>query len=589
MKVKKEQSPKGVGLLEFFKTLPKYKLPWLIILAAFLFNVFFNSLLLKLPATTAALLSGTMTGAALWGAIWYYVLMGLLTFLQSGVLQLVEYYSVYKSRKSLWRKMLRTKVRYYDENDPTEMLSAVTTDISSSISMLVNLIVFILPDTYYVVAALFQISNYHSSLMLAELAIFPLKYIQMVVLGRFLSKAMSRVYERIGVLTGYLAERINHLSLIKTFSGEKKERENGLDAARKLYKANMGIAKMDCANQASITLIMVIEKIVVMMAAVVLLRKGLITIQQWIAFFMFAESLSSKFDGFIVAWLSLKTAQGSAARTVRMMNAENEPLTGKKPSASAPAPIDLPDTSVEFDNVSFAYGEHQALKGLSFTVPSGSSVCIVGMCGSGKTTTMSLAERFYTPASGEIRLGGKPISEMSLEEYRNRFSYIQQGADIFSGTAREALTYGIPREIPDEEILEACRASGFMDYIKNQPLGLDAPIASGGSSLSGGQNQRLVLAREFLRNGDIILMDEPTSALDMETSGKIRKAIAEMFRGKTRIVVTHDLDVAQDMDAIIVLDGGVCVGAGTAESLKESCPIFREMLAAHEAGKEAAE
>lgn len=584
MKAKTRKPGKSVGLLAFLRTLPKYKLPWLVIIAAFVFNVIFNQLMLKMPSTTADLLSGAMTGKALWSAISYYVALGVMGCLQTTVLLMVESYSVYRGRKSLWRKMLRTKVRYYDENDPSQMMSAVTNDVNQAILTLVNLIVFVLPDLSYVVQAVFKISDYHYSLALAELSVLPLKYIYMVVLGRSISNAMNQLYMGIGALTGYLAERISHLPLVKSFTGEKKEMQNGETAAKKLYKAQMKITALDCANVGVPTLITIIEKIIVMVAAVVLLRKGIITIQQWVAFFLFSMTLSSKFDNFIAAWMSLKIAQGTASRSVNLMNAEEEAV-GIQGIAELPKDDAL---SVEFDKVSFSYGEHQALNNVSFTVPAGTSVCIVGLCGSGKTTALNLMERFYEPTAGEIRIGGVPADQTNLEAYRRKFSYVQQGADIFCGTVREAITYGIPREVSDEEILAAAEVTGFGEYIRTQPMGLDTSVGSGGDSMSGGQNQRLVLTREYLRNADIILMDEPTSALDLETSGKIRQIIKDAFRGKTRIVVSHDLDLAKDMDLIVVLDNGECAGVGTAETLSMTCDPFQRILAAHE-GKKAAE
>lgn len=267
-----------------------------------------------------------------------------------------------------------------------------------------------------------------------------------------------------------------------------------------------------------------------------------------------------------------------------MMNAEDEVMEGREEAGISDKGA---DASVTFDQVSFSYGEHEALKNVSFEVPSGSSVCIVGLCGSGKTTSLNLLERFYDPKSGEIRLGGKPISKMPLKEYRSRFAYVQQGADVFTGTVREAMTYGIEREISDEEILKAAELSGFADYLKDQPQGLDTVLMGGADALSGGQSQRLVLAREFLRGAEIILMDEPTSALDVETSKRIRQVIQNLFKGRTKIVVSHDLALAQDMDQIVVLEGGVCVGRGSYEELMKNCVLFQEMVEAGGQRKEA--
>ena len=583
MKARKTKAERGAGVPEFFRTLPKYRLPWLVIAGAFLFNVLFNWVLFKIPTTTAGLMSGKLSGSALWGAIGYYIGFAVLSSCQTFILGWVENFSVYRSRRSLWSKMLRIKQRYYDENNPSELMSAVTNDISQSIGFLVNVIIFTVPDTFYIVIALLEIKKYHVSLVLAMAAILPLKYIYMVVLGRYISRAMNLVYEKIGVMTGYLAERIHHLTHIKTFNGEPEELVQGRDVSEKLYKANMNIAKFECASNAASTVITVIEKLVVMMAAVVLLQKGIISMEQWVAFFLFSADISMKFDNFVAAWLRIKQVEGTARRSVGMMNAEEEKLAGKKKAEHTE------DMSVVFDDVTFAYGEHEALRNVSFEVPEGSSVALVGLCGSGKTTALNLMERFYDVKSGEIRLGAESIADMELDEYRSRLSYVQQGADIFAGTVREALTYGIAREVSDEEILKAAEISGFSKYLKDQPDGLDTYLIAGGDSLSGGQNQRLVLAREFLRNAEIILMDEPTSALDVQTSEKIREMIKTMFAGKTKIVVTHDLELARNMDQIVVLENGDCAGRGSFEELLHGCELFREMVAAQEQGREAAE
>lgn len=154
---------------------------------------------------------------------------------------------------------------------------------------------------------------------------------------------------------------------------------------------------------------------------------------------------------------------------------------------------------------------------------------------------------------------------------------MQQGADVFGGTLREALCYGIERVISDEEIFAAAEKTGFAEYLAACPEGLEAELAPGGGSMSGGQSQRLVLTRELLRGGDIILMDEPTSALDVRVSAKIQTTMNEVFAGKTKILITHDLSLARQYDRILVMSGGCLVGDGTHDSLLQSCEAYRKM------------
>lgn len=318
----------------------------------------------------------------------------------------------------------------------------------------------------------------------------------------------------------------------------------------------------------------------VMVFGVVLLKRGDITLQQWIAFFMFSSTLSTSFDNLINYWMNLKMIQGTLARTAHLLMAPEEEDTvkdTKKPES----------TDIVFENVSFAYGDKKALKNISFQVPAGSSTAIIGLCGSGKTTSLSLLEHFYEPSEGKVTLGGVPVCEMTLDELRGYMGYVQQGADIFSGTAREALTYGLHREVSDDEIWKAAEKSGFAEILRKWESGLDTLVAPGGTSMSGGQRQKLVLTREFMRDTDILLLDEPTSALDAAASKLVQDTIFEMFPNRTKIMVTHDLSLIERVDQIIVLHNGVLAGCGNYSELYGNCEAFMDLIAACEAEKEA--
>ncbi len=170
---------------------------------------------------------------------------------------------------------------------------------------------------------------------------------------------------------------------------------------------------------------------------------------------MFSGTLSTSFSNLIDYWMKLKSVQGAMARTAELLRApEEEEKEGQGEGKSA-------GTEVRFDHVSFSYGDKEALRDVSFTIPEGSSAAVIGLCGSGKTTSLSLLEHFYEPQEGTVSLGGVPVADIPLQALRGRMGYVQQGADVFSGTVREALTYGLHREVPDEEIWEAARKTGF--------------------------------------------------------------------------------------------------------------------------------
>lgn len=416
--------------------------------------------------------------------------------------------------------------------------------------------------------------------MVSVFLLLPVKILYMIFVGRMQYKTQAGLFQEIGGLTAYLAERVRNLSLIKTYTNEAKELKNGEEAAYGLFHANMRVNKLQCGVTALTTLIGMAQVMIVMVFGVVLLKRGDIDIKQWVAFYMFSGTLSTAFSNLLDYWANLKMIQGTMARTAHLLMAPEEEETVKNTKKPENA-------EVTFEHVSFSYGDKKAIEDISFHVPAGSSTAVIGLCGSGKTTSVSLLEHFYDPCEGKVMLGRVPVSEMSLDELRGHMGYVQQGADIFSGTAREALTYGLHRKVSDEEIWKAAEKTGFAEVLRKWDDGLDALVAPGGTSMSGGQRQKLVLTREFMRESDLIILDEPTSALDVTASKMIQDTIFEMFPGRTKIIITHDLSLLERVDQIVVLNQGVLAGCGTYDDLYGNCQAFMELIAACEAEKEA--
>lgn len=577
--VKKAESGKG-NWRDFWNLLMKIQLPWHWIIIAFLCNFFYNKVMLKLPTITAGLMSGNLDNKVLWDAILFYVLFTAVLCGDVALRSPAQHIAARNARRVIWKKMLHIRMDYYDSNDPSDIMSTITNDTTMAAQLLVQFLVGFLPTLYYIAEALKTISSYNIWLMVSAFLLFPIKILYMVFIGRMQFRTQAGVYQEIGGLTAYLAERVRNLSLIKTYTNEEKELKNGENAAYSLFHANMRVKKLECTVTALTTLIGMAQVMIVMVFGVVLLKRGDIDIQQWVAFYMFSGTLSTAFSNLLDYWANLKMIQGTTARTARLLTAPEEEETVKDTKEPESA-------EVTFSHVSFSYGDKKALEDISFHVPSGSSTAIIGLCGSGKTTSVSLLEHFYEPCEGEITFGKVPVSEMSLDVLRGSMGYVQQGADIFSGTARESLTYGLHRKVEDEEIWEAAEKTGFAEVLRKWEDGLNAFVAPGGTSMSGGQRQKLVLTREFMRKSGMILLDEPTSALDVTASKMIQDTIFEMFPGRTKIIITHDLSLLERVDQIVVLNKGVLAGCGSYGELYGNCQAFMELIAACETEKEA--
>lgn len=578
MEAQKSKETKSGSWKALFYTIRRLHLPWVWIAIALAINLALNEVLLELPDTTADLLSGNLSGGAVGRAVMYYVAFGILSTVSVAAQVQAQSYGTRRTRQSLWKKMLGMRMAYFDRNDPSDLMSTIINDSSAAITDFVNVIINLIPDVYYVVRALIRINEYHWILAASCFAMLPLKYIYAMVMGRKMQTGMAGIYGRIGSLTGFLADRINHLALIKTYNNEAQETKGGEQAANELLKANMKLVHLDNISTGIVSVLDILQKFIVVVVAVLLLQQGKIDIAMWLAFFLFAQNLFSTMDDVFDLWIRIKSVHGTFHRSVEIMSGEDE-----DDGAAQSCPT---DGDIRFEHVTFTYPDtdEPALKDVSFTIPRGGCTAIVGLCGSGKTTSISLLERFYQPDEGRILIGDTDIQSISLPDFRRDIAYVQQGAEVFSGTLREALTYGIDRTVTDEEIFAAAERTGFDEYLALCGNCLDKEVSSGGESMSGGQSQRLVLTREVLRNGSIILMDEPTSALDVRVSAKIQDTMDTVFADKTRILITHDLSFAKRYDRILVMKNGELVGSGTHEELLAACETYREMTENAEEG-----
>jgi len=562
----------------FFHLLGRIDLPWPIIILSFLFETGYSKLLLMLPTTSVNLMSGSLAPSDLRDAVIYYALYGIVTAADFWLLGVAGNWAVRNARNKIWGGMTRIQMDYYDAHPAGELTSAVTNDLEKAVKNLVLLITSLLPTLYYIISAMKTIGDYDILLTLSVLVLLPVKYVYMVVVSRWIYNSQVGIFHRIGQLTGYLAERIRNLPLIKYYTSENAESENGTIAAQDLFDANMKNVKVNCANTGLGAVVSALQTIVTVLFGVILLQQGRIDTAQWVAFFLFANTINARVEEIIAKWQSLKSIQGAIARAVDIMEAPQEQSEKDAIAASGAVPVPKGAPSVEFRDVSFSYGEKQALRHVSFTASAGTATAIVGLCGSGKTTLLNLLERFYETEEGKVLLDGGSVREANLTDLRSRFSYVQQDAGVFSGTVREALSYGIRRPLSDSDLTEAARNAGAWDFIQKLPGGLDASITADGQSLSGGQRQRLALAREFLRNADVLLLDEPTSALDATTAQAVEETIFRLFRGKTILMITHDMSLLEHMDQVVVLKEGQLVGEGTYSDLLDTCPLFRDMV-----------
>jgi len=274
-------------------------------------------------------------------------------------------------------------------------------------------------------------------------------------------------------------------------------------------------------------------------------------------------------------------ADVSAGRIDEVLEAEVsivDPVAAPSSSPAASAEDRRAGAEVVFDHVSFRYGESSecVLSDVSFTAEAGKTLAIIGSTGSGKSTVLKLVERFYDVSEGAVLVDGVDVRDMPLRDLRGQFGYVPQRAFLFTGTIASNVGYG-EDEMDEERILEAIEIAQATELVESKEEGLDADITQGGTNVSGGQRQRLAIARALATDARALLFDDSFSALDYKTDAALRKALAERLPDKTQIIVAQRIATVMRADKIVVLDDGRVVGEGTHDELLASCEQYREI------------
>ncbi|EGE02200.1 multidrug resistance protein [Trichophyton equinum CBS 127.97] len=309
--------------------------------------------------------------------------------------------------------------------------------------------------------------------------------------------------------------------------------------------------------------------------------------QQFFVIFI-AVIFGGQAAGFIFGFTMNTTKAHAAANHIIHLRGQVAPINGS--TGEEPASTEDSDVAVEFRNVSFSYPtrpDQPVLRKINLKIRHGQNVGLVGPSGCGKTTMIALLERFYDVTSGDILINGKPLTDIDVTQYRETASLVSQETTLYQGTIRENILLGVTRDVPDEEIHQACKDANIHDFIISLPEGYNTEAGSRGLSFSGGQRQRLATARALLRNPDFLFLDEATSALDTESERVVQAALEHAKRGRTTIAVAHRLSTVQDCDAIFVLEAGKIVEQGTHQELLRRKGRYFEMCKAQSLDREA--
>lgn len=470
----------------------------------------------------------------------------------------------------VWAKILTLPIGIFHKTSPRELISRVTNDTQTLGTVFVTVVRGLVVDSYAVYLSLGYVFSYHKTLGWLQLALIPLIILIKFFQGRILFRRSYGLQGKLAELTKYLSQILINIPLVKVFVKEDHEIQRGSEVIKEYNQARFKLEAIQFVFTGVDTLMMVVNTILAVIVGVILIRSEQITLSTWIAFYLYSQSVYGAISGFLELWPLIKNTQGGVTRVADFMQADSEDYDGRAMTEN------VGDFVVE--DLHFSYGKHPVLCGVSFTIPHNKLTAIVGRSGSGKTTILALLERLFTPDSGRITMDGVDIQSIALQEYRKNFAYMTQEKNLFRGTIRENLIYGIEREVTEKELILATRSAAIYDRIMEMPDGFETWVGEESSTLSGGESQRIALARLMLKEPKVLLLDEATANLDAESECTVMNSLRELYQGRTSVTVSHRLSTVLHADHIVMLEYGKVLAEGSHEDLMQNCSAYAKLV-----------
>ena len=418
------------------------------------------------------------------------------------------------------------------------------------------------------------------------LLVMPILILALVLLTPVVFKIFDRSFKLLDKMNNIVQENVHGIRVVKSFVREDKEIDKFTDISEGMARNFSKAEKILALNSP----IMMFCVYVCMLAiswfgAQMVVASGNnplngLTTGQLSSMFTYTTQILGGLMMLSMVFVMVIMSRTPLRRCSELL-AENPDLTSPENAVT-----EVPDGSVDFENVSFRYSataQHRALKDVNLHIPSGATVGILGGTGSSKSTLVQLIPRLYDVSEGTLKVGGIDVRNYDLTVLRDSVAMVLQKNELFSGTIRENLRWGDPNAT-DEELIHACRLACADDFIQSFPDKYDTHIEQGGTNVSGGQKQRLCIARALLKKPKILILDDSTSAVDTKTDASIRRAFAEEIPGTTKIIIAQRVASVQEADMIVVLDGGMISAVGTHQELMKTSSIYQEVFASQQKG-----
>jgi subfamily B ATP-binding cassette protein MsbA len=465
-------------------------------------------------------------------------------------------------RRQVFGKLLTLPAKFFDARKTGPLLSRMTYNVEMVAESVTSVVTIAISDTLTIIAA-FGVMLYHSpTLTIFVVIVFPVIASIVRLLGIAFRRYSSRIQDSVGEVTQVTEEIVRGNWVVKAFGGHDYERDRLVEVDDRNRKQHLKLIRVRSLGVAVTQVVFGVGIALVIYVAGRQSVMGALSPGQFISFFGAMMLMLQPVRRITTVNATLQRGVAAADSLFTIMDETDEEDSGT-------VHIERVQGDVSFDKVCFSYGDDDSivLRDIDIDLEAGKTLAIVGHSGSGKSTLASLLPRFYEPDSGEIRIDGVPIRDLTLASLRANISLVTQDVLLFDDTIANNLAYGHLRSKSSEEVIRAAEAAYVMDFANELPKGLDTMVGDRGTLLSGGQRQRIAIGRALLKDAPILILDEATSSLDTVSERRIQDALSVLKKNRTTLVIAHRLSTVESADRIIVLEAGRIVESGTHDEL----------------------
>lgn len=492
-------------------------------------------------------------------------------------------------RDDLFTKIQTFSFSNIDYFSVPSLITRMTTDVNNLQQTGMMCLRMLVRSPFMLIFALIMALSIHKQLALVFIVAIPILATAIILIMKTVHPRFMAFHERIDDLNTSVQENLTNIRVVKSFVREKQEKEKFKKANDKLTDTGINAIKIVIMNMPIMQLIMytcilaivffggriVVDTTLGNIAKDVGLEAG-----DLLSFITYVSQILMSLMMLSMLFLQFTRARASGQRVLEVLDTEVDIKDPEQPIT------EVTDGSVDFVNASFRYKSgniEDVLSNINLHINAGETIGIIGSTGSAKTTLVQLIPRLYDTTGGEVKVGGHNVRKYGLEPLHDAVAMVLQKNTLFSGTVRDNMKWGNP-DATDEEIIEACKQAQAWDFISKKPGALDSEVSQGGANFSGGQKQRLCIARALLKKPKIIILDDSTSAVDTATDAKIREAFAKELKGITTIIIAQRINSISHADRIVVLDDGKINAVGTHEELLQTCEIYKEVYTSQQEG-----